>query len=177
LTVPDKTAPYTWEDAAIVSLKYMSWDTYTTWDLPHVLYRLEAYNGWGYRKYRSKWTDYLVSFTNYQTAGRYVADGVWDPEAWSAQVGAIATMKALEGKGISLFGTGTADPNNIYLNFNYTGTCVGTAAQPFNTMDAAIAALNAGGTLHLTGGTSTWTGTISKAMTIVAEGGSVTIGR
>lgn len=69
-----------------------------------------------------------------------------------------------------------ADPNNIWLDFGYGGPFVGTQSQPLNNVDTAINAINSGGTMHIKPGSSSWTGTISKPMTMQAEGGSVTIG-
>lgn len=70
----------------------------------------------------------------------------------------------------------TPDSNNIWLDFGWGGPYTGCQQSPFNDMSAAINALNAGGILHIKPGSSSWTGTISKPMTLQAEGGTVTIG-
>lgn len=74
-------------------------------------------------------------------------------------------------------GSCSPDPNNIWLDFGWDGPYTGCQQSPFDDMTAAITALNAGGVLHIKPGTSTWTGTISKPMTLQAEGGTVTIGQ
>jgi lysozyme family protein len=58
------------------------------------LYRLEKYNGFGYRK-RGLATPYLWSFSDRYRQGKYVADGVFDPAAVSGQCGAAVIMKRL----------------------------------------------------------------------------------
>ena len=59
-----------------------------------MLYRFEANNGMGYRK-RSVATPYLWSFTNHYDKGKFVADGKYDAEAISKQVGAAVLLKEL----------------------------------------------------------------------------------
>ena len=48
----------------------------------------------GYRK-RSVATPYLWSFTNHYDKGKFVADGKYDAEAISKQVGAAILLKEL----------------------------------------------------------------------------------
>jgi lysozyme family protein len=51
-------------------------DHWQDWSLAGLLYRLEAYNGFGYRKHHPEvLTPYLWSFSS-TTAGKYVQDGV-----------------------------------------------------------------------------------------------------
>jgi hypothetical protein len=58
-------------------------------------YTAEGFNGWGYLLYRKINSPYLWSGTTLQQCGKYVADGVWDPYAWSQQVGVVAILKLL----------------------------------------------------------------------------------
>ena len=88
------TAPYTWEASARDALKLMGFSGRTDWTLERTLYRLEAYNGFGYRK-RGVPTPYLWSFSNHYEAGKFVSDGTWNPSARSQQCGAATTMKML----------------------------------------------------------------------------------
>lgn len=65
------------------------------WSIPKILWNLEGYNGYGYRLYRGIHSPYLWAGTNHYTAGKYVRDGVWDPNAISTQSGAAGLMLAL----------------------------------------------------------------------------------
>ncbi len=100
-----------------------------------------------------------VSIKPQPMEGRYYLTGSGDCNHWTAGQ-----------KGCN------PDPNNIWLQFSWAGTECGTQSSPFNDLPSAINALNAGGILHIKPGSSSWTGTISKPMTLQAEGGPVTIG-
>jgi lysozyme family protein len=88
------TAPYDWEASAVDALKLMGFAGASDWSLERTLYRLEAYNGFGYRKLGVP-TPYLWSFSNHYEAGKYVADGSFNPRAKSQQCGAATTLKLL----------------------------------------------------------------------------------
>ena len=67
------------------------------WSLPHLLYKMEGYNGWGYRLYHPYClSPYLWSFTNHYTSGKYVSDGRWSDTAKSRQCGGAAIIKRME---------------------------------------------------------------------------------
>jgi lysozyme family protein len=59
-----------------------------------MLYRFEANNGFGYRK-RSVATPYLWSYSDHYDKGKFVADGKYNPDAVSKQVGAAILLKEL----------------------------------------------------------------------------------
>lgn len=86
--------PFTWEDSARDAMEHMGYDKVTDWSLPHVLYLLERYNGFGYR-FKGLRTPYLWSYSNLYEKGRYVADRVFDPNAVSKQCGAAILLKEL----------------------------------------------------------------------------------
>jgi subtilase family serine protease len=66
----------------------------------------------------------------------------------------------------------------VFVNFSYSGTQTGSYAQPFNTLAGGINKVSPGGTIIIeTGGSSSETPTITKAMTIIANDGSDTIGQ
>jgi lysozyme family protein len=92
------TAPYDWEASAVDALKLMGFAGAEDWSLERTLYRLEAYNGFGYRKLGVP-TPYLWSFTNHYEAGKFVADGSFNPRAKSQQCGAATTLKLLTDAG------------------------------------------------------------------------------
>lgn len=89
--------PYTWEESAADALS--RWRGVTDWSLPATLWRLEGYNGFGTRA-RGLPSPYLWSYTDQYVKGKYVADGVWDANAVSRQVGAAAILKRMEQRGI-----------------------------------------------------------------------------
>ncbi|WP_307524210.1 hypothetical protein [Pedobacter sp. W3I1] len=88
--------PFTFEESAIDALKLMKFDQINNWNLPTVLRKLEAYNGFGYYKYHSINSPYLWSFSNQYTKGKYVSDGKFDAEAVSKQMGAAVILKRME---------------------------------------------------------------------------------
>ena len=95
------TPPYSWENSAMDALTREGLNTVTDWSISHMLYLLEKYNGFGYRK-MGKPTPYLWSFSKLYEKGKYVADGRFDSEAVSKQCGAAVMIRALVDKGIDL---------------------------------------------------------------------------
>lgn len=86
--------PSDWEGSAADALRLMGFAGQTDWSLPRLLYRLEAYNGFGYRRSRRA-SPYLWSFSNLYDRGKFVADGKFDPRARSQQCGAAVMLKVL----------------------------------------------------------------------------------
>ena len=96
--------PFTWEESATDSLQLKRLDKWTDWTIPGTLYKLEEYNGWGYRRFHSSVpTPYLWSFTNHYKSGKYVADGKWSATAVSQQCGAAALLRRLAERGTIQF--------------------------------------------------------------------------
>jgi lysozyme family protein len=91
--------PFTWSDSATDALTFEDFANQADWTLPRVLYRIEAFNGFGYRRNGIR-TPYLWSFSNLYTRGKYVADGVFDPNAVSNQAGAAVVLKQLVASGV-----------------------------------------------------------------------------
>lgn len=87
-------AGYSWEESAIDALTLKEYDKSQYWDDAAILWRLEGYNGFGYRPKKIN-TPYLWSGTNHYEKGKFVADGRYDPNASSEQVGAAAIMLML----------------------------------------------------------------------------------
>ena len=87
--------PSSWEASATDALKLMGFARQTDWSLPAMLYRLEAYNGFGYRL-SGRATPYLWSFSNLYSSGKFVADGRFDTKAKSQQCGAAVMLKVLD---------------------------------------------------------------------------------
>lgn len=87
--------PSDWVSSATDALRYDKLNEKPDWDLAHMLYRWEAYNGWRSRVLYKINTPYLWSFSNQYTKGKFVADNVWDGNAVSKQCGAGVMLKGL----------------------------------------------------------------------------------
>jgi lysozyme family protein len=87
--------PFTWRDSAVDALKLKALHQISPWSLERMLFELERYNGFGYRR-RGLPTPYLWSFSNLYLKGKYVADHEFDPNAVSKQCGAATLLKALD---------------------------------------------------------------------------------
>lgn len=82
-------------DGAIDALKLQGADHITDWSMGGVLYFLEGYNGYGYSIYKEMNSPYIYSGSNHYTAGKYVADGKFDINAVSQQIGIALLLKTL----------------------------------------------------------------------------------
>ena len=92
LTLP----PFTWEASAIDAMHYSGLAQWHNWSIAGSLFKLEAYNGWGYRRYHPQvLSPYLWSFSQHYHRGKYAADGRFDPNLISKQCGAALLLKAL----------------------------------------------------------------------------------
>lgn len=97
--------PFTWEESALDALLMRNLQNWQDWSVAGSLYQLEGYNGFGYRMYHpTVLTPYLWSFTDHYTAGKYVADGRFDPNAVSVQCGAAAILRHMEDQGLITLG-------------------------------------------------------------------------
>jgi lysozyme family protein len=90
--------PTDWASSAEDALTLEGFANQIDWTLARMLYRFEAYNGFGCRR-RGVNTPYLWAFSNHYTKGKYVADGKWDPNYVSTQCGAAVMLKALLANG------------------------------------------------------------------------------
>lgn len=92
--VPKGRGPFlTWEASAIDELKRHHTDAIDHWTIPLCLQFAERWNGLGHlQKHPDVNTPYLWSFTNLYKKGKYVADGKYDPNAVSKQVGVAAVL-------------------------------------------------------------------------------------
>lgn len=80
--------PFTWEESAIDALEYDGLDNNSDWTLENIAARAEKFNGMGYKK-MGKPSPYLWSGTNNYVRGKYVEDGVYNPNTVDQQAGVI----------------------------------------------------------------------------------------
>ena len=97
--------PFTWEESTIDALEYDKFTGRTDWHLARILFSLERYNGFGYRKKYGGQSPYLWSCSSKFLSGRYVNDGVFDPNAESKQCGAGIFLKSLVDRGVVTLAT------------------------------------------------------------------------
>lgn len=94
------TPPFTWEESAADALALKGLNAQTDWSLAGILYRLEGYNGWGYRRFHPQvLSPYLWGFSNHYLSGKYVKDGVWSDSAVSQQCGAAVLLRRMAERG------------------------------------------------------------------------------
>lgn len=93
--------PYTWEQSAADALAMKKLDRWSDWSLAGTLYRLEGYNGWGYRLYHPHVkSPYLWVASSQYTSGKYVADGTWSDTAVSKQCGGAVLLRRMAERGL-----------------------------------------------------------------------------
>lgn len=112
------TPPFTWEESATDALTLQGLPSWRDWSTPGVLFKLEAYNGWGYRdNHPDVKTPYLWSFSNHYTRGKYVADGKFSTTAVSQQCGAAVLLKRLTQLGAVV--VAVVEPRTLQLTNPY----------------------------------------------------------
>ncbi len=115
--------PFTWEVSATDALAYDKLTGWPDWTISGTLYKLEGYNGWGYRGHRIP-SPYLWSFSQHYTSGKYVADGKWSATAVSAQCGAALILKELGYSGGGIGSPLIASPVPQPTSHDYPGFVV-----------------------------------------------------
>lgn len=88
---PNDRFPVTWEYAAQDALQIDQLDAVPGWSIARALYEQELYNGFGPRNHGVN-TGYLWAGTNQYNKGKYIKDGVWDPDRADQQLGTAAIM-------------------------------------------------------------------------------------
>ena len=93
---PNGNPPFTWFDSAIDALTIQphSLKDVKVWSIERMLYEWERYNGEGYIR-RNENAPYVWAWTSEQEYGKYVADGVYDKNAWDSQVGTAVILQAV----------------------------------------------------------------------------------
>src|SRR5262249_8720937 len=87
--------PFAWDASAIDALIMAPHELQKVkaWSVERILYESEKYNGWGYLKRGN--SPYLWSWTSEYHGGKYVRDGVYDPNHWDEQAGCVALLREL----------------------------------------------------------------------------------
>jgi lysozyme family protein len=88
------TPPFTWEESAIDAIRMQGLNKVTDWSIGNTMVLLEKYNGLGYKK-KGLPSPYLWSWTDKYKAGKYVADGKFDPKVVDVQCGVAVILKKL----------------------------------------------------------------------------------
>jgi lysozyme family protein len=95
--VPAGRGPFrSWEEAAVDALVNCAPHAARNkdWSIGGTLAKLEEYNGLGYAA-RGKPSPYIWSGTDQYRSGKYVRDGVYDPDAVDSQLGCAGLLMAM----------------------------------------------------------------------------------
>ena len=90
--------PSDWESSAVDALRLLGFAGASDWSLPRTLFRLEAFNGFGYRRI-GRASPYLWSFSSLYERGKFVSDGSFNARARSQQCGTAVMLKLLADAG------------------------------------------------------------------------------
>jgi lysozyme family protein len=84
--------PFSWEASAIDAMQLEGMDHWTDWSISGISYKLERYNGIGYRAHSTN-SPYLWGGSNMYISGKYIKDNVYSPVAVSNQIGGMVLIK------------------------------------------------------------------------------------
>jgi lysozyme family protein len=90
--------PFTCEVSALDALEYDEFIAWSNWSIGEICYKLEGYNGWGYRAHNIN-SPYLWSYSNLYTSGKFIRDNVWSDKAVSRQCGAAVILRSMSDHG------------------------------------------------------------------------------
>jgi lysozyme family protein/peptidoglycan hydrolase-like protein with peptidoglycan-binding domain len=108
--------PNAFVDGAVDALRIQGFVGATDWSIARTLFRLEGFNGYGYHS-RGVNSPYLWSGSTVygppeERAGKFVADGVFDPNKVDPQLGVAVILKELMGLDDSIiFGVAPSAPS------------------------------------------------------------------
>lgn len=93
---PPGNPPFTFEASARDALTLEGFAHVGDWSISHALYRLERFNGFGYRPPPIDIpSPYLWSFSQLYTRGKFGSDGHFDPNLVSQQCGAGVLLRVM----------------------------------------------------------------------------------
>ena len=91
----DGNPPFSWEASALDALGFDGLLNLTNWNnIATCLYRIERYNGLGYRPHNIN-SPYIWSGTNHYTYGKFTNDGHFDATIKDKQAGVAGILKLL----------------------------------------------------------------------------------
>ena len=86
--------PFTFEESAVDAIEVQQLDKWKDWSIGGILFKLEEYNGPGYRNIGAA-NPYLWSGSQYYVKGKFIKDHVYDKDAVSKQIGAATILYVL----------------------------------------------------------------------------------
>jgi lysozyme family protein len=86
--------PFSWEASAIDAMQLEGMDHWTDWSISGISYKLERYNGIGYRAHSTN-SPYLWGGSNMYISGKYIKDNVYSTDAVSKQIGGMVLIKCM----------------------------------------------------------------------------------
>jgi lysozyme family protein len=95
---PPGDPPFTWEESAADALAFEHFDHVSDWSISHALFRLEAFNGFGYRPHGIK-SPYLWIFSQHYSRGKFDRDGHFNANLVSQQCGAGVLLRVMVNEG------------------------------------------------------------------------------
>jgi lysozyme family protein len=90
--------PFTFEVSALDALDCDGLIEWKDWSTGGICYKLEGFNGWGYRAHKIN-SPYLWSCSNLYTRGKYIQDNQWSGTAVSRQCGAAVILRRMSDQG------------------------------------------------------------------------------
>jgi lysozyme family protein len=97
---PPGNPPFTFEESARDALTLEGFAHAHDWSISHALFRLERFNGFGYRNPSIAFpTPYLWSFCQHYTKGKFSSDRHFDPNLVSQQIGAGVLLRVMVDQG------------------------------------------------------------------------------
>jgi lysozyme family protein len=90
--------PFTFEESALDALEYDGFTAWSDWSIGGICYKLEGYNGWGYRAHNIN-SPCLWSYSNLYTRGKYIEDNQWSDKAVSRQCEAAVILRRMSDHG------------------------------------------------------------------------------
>lgn len=97
---PPGNPPFTFEESARDALTLDGFAHAHDWSISHALYRLERFNGFGYRQRGINIpSPYLWSFSQHYTRGKFSSDGHFDASLVSQQCGAGVLLRVMVNEG------------------------------------------------------------------------------
>lgn len=99
VNVPAGRGPFsTWDDGALDAL--VSLHGAGPWSLVYGIWQAERWNGFGYRRHNTP-SAYLWGSTDIYIGGGFPADGKWDPNYHTRQIGVVPLFAVLGELGLS----------------------------------------------------------------------------